>query len=262
MKTTIKHVPEYDCPLGEGGLVQSHLADEFSQDELYPTKDARVMVHDFIEHCDRTEGLNPNINELIALGATMHNRRMDFYNGMGDDGLADEVGEQVGQLLSGGFDIFGHKRYTSASYQVSSEIDGILWAEVRKHVKDNFDIELTTAESRRLKSIVYRCLSRGYNRMEWYANRHNCHFDYAFSSIKASMESIMPSLTDALENNWNLEGVKMRLYAGKRQIKLIPQWDQNGLENEAYESCGDNESEIRDYIRYRKDEFTTQTIDF
>jgi hypothetical protein len=256
METLITYQNKDDCPLGEGGLVLEHLREAFDGD-VFSVNSGRLLFHDFIEHFERG-CCHPCINELIAIGAVVHNRRLAYYNFYGD-GLSSDISEMVLGLYNDvDFDVFTAKRYTSRSEVILSDID---WEEVRKILKED-DVTLTEPESRHYKSIVYHSVSRGYNRMLFYSNKYMCDFELWSSDIILCLEELIPQIQDNLTNQPNLEGYRMQFQPSKRCLTFHPIWNNNGLENEAFDILSDDEPAIRNYIRDTKRECLIQTINF
>ena len=267
METIITYQRIEDSPLGEGGLILEHLREAFNGD-VTPINSGRLFFHDFIEHCERSS-CHPCINELIALGALVHNRRMDYYNSYGDDGLSSDIGQMiVGLYNDDDFNVERIKLYTSRSDVILSEIDSPLWEDVLKYLKDDDDIILTKVESRRYRSLVYRSMARGYNRMLFYANKYNVHFDLWSHDIILCLEELIPQLQDALLNEYSIEGYRLQFQPSKRRLVLRPIWDEQGLDDETFDYCSENGISVDNDRAFRacrqriRDGYPTQTINF
>jgi hypothetical protein len=140
---------------------------------------SKLLSHDILDHCLSVS--HPNAQELTALGAILAYRDHDFYNLRGDDGFYSEV---VLQLENGYYtNLEKIKLPYSASYAVKERIEEV-WESIAKEYYEGTGQRC----SKRMKTIAYRFLSRGFNHVEKIGRYY---FDRMYYELYHSLEEFI-----------------------------------------------------------------------
>jgi hypothetical protein len=137
---------------------------------------SKLLAHDILDHC-LTSIEHPNAQELTALGVILAYRDHTFYNLRGDDGFYSEVALQ----LENGYytDLEREKLPYSASDAVKERIADS-WSSIAREYYERTDQKC----SKRMKALVYRFMSRGYNHAKKIGSYH---FDRMYYNLDHSL---------------------------------------------------------------------------
>ena len=155
MQSVILRYTESCEQLGEPGYYavkrNSHSLDCSA---MFASQNVRTLAHDILEHWDYRQ-TDMNLQELVAIGSIFAHREKDFYNMIGNYFFASEVAQQLYYV-----DFYPNKLPKSANEVVRDEVN-YYWDDVKQNFLSEFDEPMRN--SRQLKSVAYRYLSRGYN---------------------------------------------------------------------------------------------------
>jgi hypothetical protein len=207
MQSVILRYTESCEQLGEAGYQvvrrNSHSLDCAA---MFASQNARTLAHDILEHWDYRQ-TDMNLQELVAIGSTFAHRQADFYNMMGNYFFASEVAEQLYYV---GF--VPDKLPRSANDTVKDEID-YYWKDVKQHFMDEYREPMQN--SRQLKSVAYRYLSRGYNHVMGI----NCR--YGIGSFSRMFYEMTEVLERGLKYVDTFEGAELKLEYSFKNSRIV-----------------------------------------
>lgn len=211
--------PEYGIP---GWNVVKRGNQSLDISEIQASEDSRLLAHDILEHWDFRQ-IDANLQELVALGSTLAHRENDFINHYtGYNSFASEVARH---LYYFDFDGNDFKLPRSSSTVVKDTLDES-WQDILKTLADEF--EYVPTNSRKLKSIAYRFLSRGYNHVNEIDKR--CNSSYRFNSVFEDMKDVLKSGLKYVDK-WEDTEVNLKYSFTKRKVELFQSFeieDDNG----------------------------------
>jgi len=211
MQSVILRYTESCEQLGEPGYqVVRRNAHSLNCESMFASQNARNLAHDILEHWDFRQ-TDMNLQELVAIGSIFAQRQTDFYNTIGMYFFASEIAEQLYYV-----DFIPDKLPRSSNDTVKAEID-YYWNEVKQHIKDEYSIlEHDNTDFRKLKSVAYRYLARGYNHVEGI----NCRYGIrTFSRMFYEMTEVLERGLKYVDTTF--EGLELKLEYSFKQSKII-----------------------------------------
>lgn len=177
MQTVTLRYTESDPELGTPGWNVIRRGKHYLDiSEIYASESSKLLAHDILEHWDFRQR-NMNLQELVALGSILAHREGDFTNHYtGDSWFSYEIAAQLYYSKSNGN--YNVKLPRSSSSCVKKTLDEA-WQDVLKSLKSEF--EYTPTNSRKLRCIAYRFISRGYNHVKEINKR--CDSQYRFNAV-------------------------------------------------------------------------------
>ncbi len=164
---------------------------------------SKLLAHDILDHCF-TSVEHPNAQELTALGVILAYRDHDFYNFRGGDGFYSAVSSQ---LINGCYyDLEKEKLPVSASYAVKERLDDS-WEEIAKEYYESTGQKC----SKRMKTIAYRFMSRGYNHVEKIGSYY---FDRMYYELDLS-------ISEFIKYHEFYEGEMINVYYNLKSIEVV-----------------------------------------
>jgi hypothetical protein len=147
-----------------------------------------------------------------------------------------EVGSQL-YYLAENYGVSAPRLNRSASVDVKDELDSE-WENTLEFMKGEYEYEPTN--SRKLKAIAYRYLSRGYNHVESINRRHGNH---AFNKLFVAMKDCIDSGLKYIDA---YDGYQVRVsYSFAKQLVTVSHqafgFDDNDQQIEKYEILASNQ---------------------
>ena len=167
---------------------------EYDMDEYLTAQDnpGRLLAHDILEHGCRVS-INPNLDELAALGAIWANRDWEFHNGYRDN-FAYEVGEQLAQYLNWVGDESIDSPCSSKMEDAFEEhydnrigeIEAVVTTELSSLMdiyEDDLDIDLDA-----LHKLAKSYLAKGCNEVWRKESRYGCDFNSRYQELEHAIK--------------------------------------------------------------------------
>lgn len=160
--------------------------------DFSPTIASKALAHDLLEHTEGFHYDNPHCDELMALGAILRHRDDAFYNYYGKDGFVADVANQL-YMLTESEAYLDVALPTSSSSEVKERID-YAWKDILDLLK--FELDDAPFNTRRLKALAYRYMSKGYNRIQGLELRYHICYRVLFDLVEEMLDKALNQMVD------------------------------------------------------------------